>query len=568
MSDGRHADRGSEALIPARAARGLRGAIVSPQELASQAGLAILRAGGGAVDAAIATNAALAVVAADKCGLGGDAFWLIWDGSTLHGLNGSGRSGAAATSEAARAAGLEEMPLRGPWTVTVPGAVRSWGDAHRRFGRLDWADLLAPAIDLAAGFPATPGWCAAVERGAAVYGADSDWARTFRPHGRGWLVGERVAVPALRQTLERLAADGPDAAYEGPLADGAAAYLTSRGSPLTAADFREHASDWTEPVRTEYRGATATSHPANSCGPIALLLLDILGRLDPPPPDAFDGRGCHDARWVHLGLEAARLAHAERDALLTDPDRMSAEALERLGSGVRARELAGRLDPERRAAPIAASLRAGGGTAYMAAADRWGGAVSLIESNYAGFGSGLVDPATGIGYQNRGAFFRLDPRHANALEPRKRTLHTLTPGMLFRDGRPWIVHGSMGGELQPQIFAQFVSGVVDGGLDIATQVAAPRWAARMRGHFEPPIRTILESRFPSTVAEGLAARGHDVEWAKPFDSGMGHEHAIELPGASPEGAPGGTGDGLPGATWDTGIAAFSDPRSEGGAAVW
>jgi gamma-glutamyltranspeptidase/glutathione hydrolase len=332
----------------------------------------------------------------------------------------------------------------------------------------------------------------------------------------------------------------------------AVSYLASRGSPLGLADFRDHRSDWTEPVRAEYRGLTATSHPANSCGPIALLMLRVLERFEPPPRDAFDGLGCRDARWVHLGLEAARLAHAQRDATLTDPDWMAPGSVERLASDELAAELAGRLDPERRSAVEPASLRAGGGTAYMATADRWGGAVSLIESNYAGFGSGLVDPETGVAYQNRGAFFRLDPGHPNALAPGKRTLHTLTPGMLFRGGRPWIVHGSMGGEIQPQIFAQFVSGIVDGGVDIASQIAAPRWSADMPGHFDPPTRTVLEPRFAAGVAEGLTARGHDVEWAADFDARMGHEHAIELGGA----------DGR------DGLAAFSDPRSEGGAATW
>ncbi|MBA2571090.1 MAG: gamma-glutamyltransferase, partial [Chloroflexi bacterium] len=183
-------------LVPAPTARGANGAVASPHQLASQAGIAALRSGGSAADAAIATNAALAVVAGYMCGLGGDAFWIIWDAGTgqAHALNGSGRSAAAASVDAAAGAGLSEMPTRGPWSVTVPGAIRSWGDAHARFGRLAWADLLAPAIDLADGFAASPAWSRAVESAARIFGTEGDWARTYRPSGRPWRAGERVRL--------------------------------------------------------------------------------------------------------------------------------------------------------------------------------------------------------------------------------------------------------------------------------------------------------------------------------------------------------------------------------------
>jgi gamma-glutamyltranspeptidase/glutathione hydrolase len=516
------------------------------------------RAGGGAVDAAVATNAALAVVAAHSCGLGGDAFWLIWDGDRLTGLNGSGRSAAAATLEAARSAVGARMPVHGPWTVTVPGAIRSWGDAHERYGRLPWPDLLAPAIELAEGFPASPEWCAAVERGAARYGTGGDWARVFRPGGRPWRSGEVVVPTGLAATLRRIAQEGPDTAYDGPLARRAAAYLAGAGSPLTADDLAAHRSDWTEPIRTTYRGVTATSHAPNSSGAVALQLLNVLERFDPPPAAAFDGRGVADARWVHIGLEAARLTLRERDRLLTDPDAMAPGALEEMLSARRADELAALIDPDRAAPLPPLASPHGGGTVYLAAADRWGGVVSLIESNYGGFGSGLVDPETGVAYQNRGAFFSLDPAHVNALAPRKRTMHTLAPGMLFAGGRPWVVHGAMGGEVQPQVFAQVVSALVDGGVDVATAVGAPRWAADVVEHHGPPSLTRLESRFPPEVPVGLRARGHDVEMVGPFDSGMGHAHAIELvrdPDAPDD------PDRLT-------FAAATDPRCEGAPTVW
>jgi gamma-glutamyltranspeptidase/glutathione hydrolase len=226
--------------------------------------------------------------------------------------------------------------------------------------------------------------------------------------------------------------------------------------------------------------------------------------------------------------------------------------LERMLSPERATELSGRIDLAH-AAPMAPSpLPAGGGTVYLATADADGGAVSLIESNYAGFGSGLVDPETGVGYQNRGAFFRLEPGHANSLAPRKRTLHTLTPGMMLRDGRPWVIHGSMGGEIQPQVFAQVVSAMVDGRVDPATAVAAPRWAATMASHLGPPDRTQVESRIRPEVVDGLRARGHDVEVIEPWSSAMGHAHAIEIVGDA----------GQPS------FAAATDPRSEGLPGAW
>ncbi len=548
------ATRREPALVPAPTAWGTRGAVVSPHHLATTAGLGMLRAGGTAVDAAIATNAALAVVAGHSCGLGGDAFWLIHDPATgiVHALNGSGRSAAGASPEAAIAAGLRSMPQRGPWSVTVPGAIHSWGEAHARFGRLAWADLLAPAIELAEGFPASPGWVAAVERAAAVFGSDGDWARTYRPAARPWRVGETIRLTALTRTLRTLASEGPSDAYTGSLARRAASWLADRGSPISATDLEHHRSDWGTPVGTTYRGVTCLSHPPNSCGPVAVETLQVLERFEPPAPGSFDGLGVADARWVHLGLEASRLALADRDRWLSDLETMEPGALDRLLSREHASAVAARIDPHR-AAPVRPSeLPAGGGTIYLATADDEGGAVSLIESNYAGFGSGLVDAETGIAYQNRGAFFRLEAGHANSLAPGKRTVHTLTPGMMLRDGVPWVIHGSMGGEIQPQVFAQVVSAMVDGGVDPATAVAAPRWAANVVTHLGPPTLTVLESRYRPEVIDGLRARGHDPHVIEPWSSAKGHAHVIELGRAGTD-------------RW---FAAATDPRSEGLPGAW
>jgi gamma-glutamyltranspeptidase/glutathione hydrolase len=392
----------------------------------------------------------------------------------------------------------------------------------------------------------------AVERAAAVFGTDGDWARSYRPAGRAWRVGETVRLTALASTLRTLASDGPSSAYTGSLAGRAASWLAEQGSPIRATDLERHRSDWGIPVGTTYRGVTCLSHPPNSCGPVAIETLQVLETFEPPAPGAFDGLGVADARWVHLGLEASRRALADRDRWLSDPETMAPGALERLLSREHAAGVAARIHPQR-ATPVRPSdLPAGGGTIYLATADEAGGAVSLIESNYAGFGSGLVDPETGIGYQNRGAFFRLEAGHANSLAPGKRTVHTLTPGMMLRDGDPWVIHGSMGGEIQPQVFAQVVSAMVDGGVDPATAVASPRWAADVETHLGPPTLTVLESRYRLEVIEGLRARGHDPRLIEPWSSAMGHAHVIEM-GRDASGR------------W---FAGATDPRSEGLPGAW
>ncbi len=548
---------------PVPLARGAHGAVVAPHHLATAAGLHVLRAGGSAVDAAIATNAVLGVVMPSGCGIGGDAFWLIWDaaGSRQYALNGSGRSAAGVDAAALRDRGLRELPKRGPLSISVPGAVRSWGDAHARFGRLSRDEVLAPAIELArAGFPAWDGFIDAVERTSPLVdealGPDSGFAAVYRPHGRSWQPGERVRLPALGATLEHLAGNGFDAFYDGDIGERQARLLASVGCAIRVEDLREHTSTWGEPIEIDYRGVRVTTHPPNSSGVVALELLGLLEHLEPPAASAFGPAGVTDARWIHLNLEAAKVAMADRDAYLTDPEArdvpveriLDRDRLEKVGAGI---------DLTRASTPPASTNPPGGGTIFLATVDSQGNAVSLIESNYLGFGSGVVDPATGIHYQNRGSYFSLDAEHPNVLEPGKRTLHTLLPGMLFRAGQagPWIVVGSMGGDAQPQIHAQFVSAVVDGGVDVRTAVAAPRFYIEPADHFAPPTAVHLEPRHTTGIDDALRALGHDLVSTAPFDSNLGHEHAIELVDGGP-GAPGGS------------VAAATDPRSEGLPAVW
>lgn len=556
MTDGRP-------WAPVSLARGTHGAVVAPHHLATAAGLAILRAGGSAIDAAIATNAVLGVVMPNGCGIGGDAFWLIWDaaGRRQLALNGSGRAPAGADPAGLRAAGHTTIPRRGPLSITVPGAVRSWGDAHARFGRLSRDTILAPAIELArGGFPASDDFIRAVETTAPIVaetlGPGAAFFAIYRPAGRPWRLGERVRQPALAATLATLADDGFDAFYDGDLGERQGRAFAAAGSPIAASDLADHTSTWGEPLGLDYRGVRVTTHPPNSSGIVALELLAILARFEPPPPAAFGPDGVTDATWIHLGIEAAKLAMADRDAYLTDPAFREIPT-ERLIDPAYAATLAARIDARRAARPPAATNPSGGGTVYLAAVDAEGNAVSLIESNYLGFGSGVVDPGTGIHYQNRGSYFSLDAHHPNALEPGKRTLHTLLPGMLFRDGAaaPWVVAGSMGGDAQPQIHAQLVSALVDGRLDVRTAVTAPRWFVEPADHFAPPVEVRLEPRHAPGIAEALESFGHPLTRTAPFDDDLGHEHAIELV------------DGGPAAP-DGSLAAATDPRSSGLPAVW
>jgi gamma-glutamyltranspeptidase/glutathione hydrolase len=548
-------------------ARGRRGAVVAPHHLATEAGLQMLRAGGHAVDAAIAANAALSVVMPNACGLGGDAFWLIWDakggpdgsGHQLA-LNGSGRSPSGADAATLRREGHQAMPARGPRSVTIPGAVRSWGDAHRRFGRMPVSAVLATAIELAeAGFPAWGELIEDIEHAVGVFaeplGADAPFFAVYRPHGRPWRPGEIIRLPALAGTLRRLASDGFDAFYDGKLGARQVRLLAELGVACGPTDFRGHTSTWGEPIETTYRGVRVTTHPPNSSGVVALELLNILERFE-PPDRGYGPDGLHDPSWAHLAIEAAKLAMADRDAHLTDPEAADVP-VDRLLDKAHASALAALIDRRRASIPKPATNPPGGGTAYLATVDAEGNAVSLIQSNYLGFGSGVLDPETGVHYQNRGSYFSLDPGHPNVLAPGKRTLHTLMPGMLFRAGQPepWIVAGSMGGDAQPQIHAQLVGDLVDGGLNIAQAVAAPRWSVEPRRHFDPPRDVLAESGFEPAFLEALAEMGHPVIPAGGFEAGIGHQHAIELVDGGPA-APGGS------------LAAVTDPRSAGLPAVW
>lgn len=503
------------------------GCVASPHYLASSAGLAVLADGGNALDAAIATNLTLGVVSPYMCGYGGDLFAIISNNGKLHAYNGSGRSSARATLDAARdAIGAAEMPQRGPHTVTVPGAVNAWFTLVDRYGSRSFADLAATPLRYAReGFPLTSKGSGYI-RGSAPLFRDEWGAEWQRVYGG---VSDRLVQEDLARTIETLASDGPDAYYRGPVAAEIAATLQRHGALMTTDDLAAHHGDWVDPISTTYRDRTIYGFPPNSQGLAALEALNIVEEMDLGAPES--------AHRHHVLIEAMKCALADRDAYVTDPEHMTVDAASLASKQWAAERRAGISD---RASSPVSGRAAVGGTIYLCAADANGMLVSLIQSNYAGFGSGVTVPGWGINLQNRGAFFSLDPAHANVIAPSKRTLHTLMPAMAFRGEDPWLVFGTMGGDGQAQTHLQVLNRVIDDGLNIQEAIDAPRWVV------SPSDWTVtLEARFADDVLDGLDERGHAVTRVSSYDTGMGHAHGIEL--------------------IDGGYAAATDPRAEGAA---
>lgn len=509
-----------------------RGMVTSPHYLATQAGVDTLRKGGTALDAAIAVAAVLAVVYPQMCSIGGDNFWLAHEAATgtLHGINASGRSGEKATRAFFAQKGLSAIPLRGPLAAcTVPGVVSGWDAAHmlsRSWGSpLALADLLQEAIALAEdGFAVAPSlshWLhedsKADPKGYRQLQNQPGFARTFLPTGKPALVGERLRLPELAATLDIIAREGARIFYEGELAERITRWLADNGGLLTASDFARHKAESVTPLRVRYRNLEACNLPPNTQGVASLSILNILAQMDV----ASLGEGSAD--HIHAVVEATRLAFAERDAYVTDPD-FAQIPLEHMLSPEHGRELAQRIRMDRAHAP-GNPLEPKGDTCWFGVVDAQGNAVSAIQSIFHDFGAGIVAGDTGVLLQNRGSFFSLDPAHVNTLEPRKRTMHTLNPPMLRKDGKPWLVYGTMGGEGQPQTQAALVTRMVDFGLSPHDAVAAPRWLYG-RSWGLPVNNLRIEGRFAPQVADSLRQRGHDVEELGSFSDLMGHAGAI------------------------------------------
>lgn len=490
------------------------GMVATSQPLATEIGVATLRRGGSAVDAAIAANAALGLTEPTGCGIGGDLFALVWDtaANRLHGLNASGRSPKSLTLERLHEMRLNLIPERGALSVSVPGAVDGWCELHARFGRLPLRELLQPSIDYAReGFPVTEVIAAAWAAGARVLADAPGFAAVFLPRGRTPAPGELFANPALARAYELIAADGRAAFYEGPIASGVEASVRGNGGFLGREDLAAHRCEWIEPVSATYRGVRVFELPPNGQGIAVLQMLNILEGFDVPAL-AF-GSALH----LHLLIEAKKLAFEDRAKFYADPA-FAAVPVEQLISKDYAATRRALIDLQRAApAPTHGEPTAGAGdTVYLAAADRDGNMVSLIQSNYMGFGSGVTVAPFGFGLQNRGSQFALDRKHANAYAPGKRPFHTIIPAFALRDGEA-LAFGVMGAAMQPQGHVQVLMNVVDFGMGLQAAGDAPR--VRHEGSTEPtgapPLAgggTVhLEPGFDATAVADLAARGHRIE---------------------------------------------------------
>ncbi|KVM89149.1 gamma-glutamyltransferase family protein [Burkholderia stagnalis] len=485
-----------------------RNVVSTSHPLAAQAGLRMLWKGGNAVDAALAAAAAITVVEPVSCGLGGDAFALVWDGSTLHGLNASGVAPAAWNVDYFRrrhgedAHGRARKPTRGWDTVTVPGVVAGWEALHAKFGSLPFADLLEPAIEIAERGYAVPPivahkWAAAVPELHALPG----FADTFMPRGRAPEVGERVCLPGHARTLRTLAKDGARAFYEGALAERIAAFARDGGGALTEADLRAYRPEWVEPIGKRYRGYTIHEIPPNGQGIAALIALGIAEQAGAAewPVDSPESQ--------HLQIEAMKLAFADVYRYVADPRAMEVTPAQMLDDAYLA-ERAKRIDPAR-ATHFGHGRPPSGGTIYLSAADERGMMVSFIQSNYMGFGSGLVVPGAGIALQNRGHGFSMDPASPNVVAGGKRPFHTIIPAFVTEevDGRTHAVmsFGVMGGDMQPQGHLQTVVRMLGYGQQPQAACDAPRWKVNRDFTLD------VESTMARATVDALAARGHTIQ---------------------------------------------------------
>lgn len=506
------------------------------QPLATQAAIDILKAGGSAVDAAIAANACLGLMEPTGCGVGGDLFAMLWDPAAgkLVGYNGSGRAPAGLTIDLIRSRGLDAIPPLGPLPVTVPGAVDGWFALHGRYGRLPISDVLAPAIHYAEhGFPLSPviaeAWAISTRRLSTYPGVTEQ----FTSDGRAPRAGELWRNLNLARTYRRIAEKGRDGFYRGDIPRVIETYMKSQGGVLAAQDFETHTGEWVVPVSANYRGYDVWELPPNGQGIAALQILKIL--------EGFDTRsmGFGSADYVHAFVEAKKLAFEDRARFYADPT-FTKTPIKTLLSSEYAAQRRALIDPAKAAKAVEpASIPAGSDTIYLTVADRDGMMVSLIQSNYRGMGSGMAPfdvtaepgatPATtGLGFilQDRGEQFALVPGHPNALAPGKRPFHTIIPAFITKEGKPWISFGLMGGAMQPQGHAQIVVNLIDFGMTLQQAGDAPR--IHHDGSTEPAGMVTpmtdggvvnLEPGFPESTTRELAARGHTIKPAHPWTFG-------------------------------------------------
>jgi gamma-glutamyltranspeptidase/glutathione hydrolase len=489
--------------------------IATPHFLASEAGLDVLLEGGTAMDAAIAANAVLTVLYPDQTSVGGDCFFLVYDpeSSAVVGWNGSGPAPLAASRDELLSQGYSGMPRRGPYAVTVPGTVDAWFAGHGRYGSLEMSRLLEPAIGYARdGFPVSPRLSGAIAAQAEVL-PDLPYLRdVMLIDGRVPDAGETLAFPKLARSFELIAESGRDVFYSGSIAEAVAAHMTDLGGWLSADDLAAFRGEWVEPISIDYRGTTVVGFPPNSQGITSLIGLGLLGMEN--PSGEFGA-----ADDIHAQIEAKKRAFSVRDFRLGDPRFVDIDTDELLSRPF-LKSLWSDYDP--RSISTGQADRAGD-TVYLCAVDRDGLAVSLIQSMYQAFGSGIADPETGIILHNRGSYFSLNSDSPNVLEPGKRPLHTLMPAMLLRDGDLLGPVGTQGGDVQAQVHIQLIADLIDYGMEPQEAIDAPRWIS---GGANGPNEVLLEHGLADKAISGLAERGHGVTIIDAWNGGAGHAQMI------------------------------------------
>lgn len=491
------------------------GMAATSQPLATQVALDILKAGGTAVDAAIAANAALGLMEPTGNGIGGDLFAIVWDPKTqrLYGLNGSGRSPQSLTLAELRGRGLTHIPPRGPLPVSVPGCVDGWFELHARFGKLPMRRVLAPAIGYARdGFPMTELIAYYWDRSVPLLSPYPGFKEQFTLDGHAPRKGEIWKNPNLARTLEQIASGGRDAFYRGAIARTIGDYIKAQGGYLSYDDLAAHRSEWVQPLSTNYRGYEVWELPPNSQGLTALQMLNLLEGYD------LKAMGFGSAEHLHTFIETKKLAFEDRARYYADPAFVQTMPIAGLLSKAYAaerRKLIGRKAAPRVDAGNPALHQ--GDTIYLTTADASGMMVSLIQSNYRGMGSGMAPPGLGFILQDRGELFSLKDGEANTYAPGKRPFQTIIPAFITKDGKPWVSFGVMGGDMQPQGHAQIVSNLVDFGMNLQEAGDAPR--IYHTGSSEPTGETMidggqvyLESGFALEAVRELRNRGHAVGW--------------------------------------------------------
>lgn len=489
------------------------GMACTSQPLATQVALDILKAGGNAVDAAIAANAVLGLVEPVGNGIGGDLFAIVWDAKTqkLYGLNASGRSPYDLTFDYFKKNGITRIPSFGPLSVSVPGCVDGWSELHKKFGKLPFSDLLKPAINYAKeGFPLSEVIAYYWNSNSIKLQKYAGFKEIYMPNGKAPAKGEVFKNPYLASTLEKIAAGGRDAFYKGEIAQKIVDYMKEQGGFLSMRDLADHHSDWVEPVTTNYRGYDVWELPPNGQGTAVLQQLNMLENFD------IAKMGFGSAAYIHTFVETKKLAFEDRAKYYADPD-FNKIPIEKLISKSYAKERLKLLDNARAAKSYPPGNLEQGNTIYMTTADKDGNMVSLIQSNYRGMGSGMTPGKLGFVLQDRGEMFIIDSTHMNRYEPHKRPFHTIIPAFITKDGKPFISFGLMGGSMQPQGHVQMVVNLVDFGMNLQEAGDAPRICHE--GSSEPTGETMtdggvvyLESGLPYETIRQLLGKGHLVQY--------------------------------------------------------